>query len=131
MKRTLSRNGITILISSLLMSLLVFGALAQSGGRPTPTPEKKINIEDTIARRDGKNKVTLKPEFEAAKRSDNSAVARKKTVGTKQQPGGIGGSFDCSCTKANGSCKLIIAGNSVSCTAAAGDCGCDLQIITK
>ena len=131
MTLTLRLNVITILISSLLMSLMVFWAQAQSGGKPTPTPEKRINIEDTIARRDGKNKVTLKPEFEAAKRSDNSAVARKKSVGTKIQPGGIGGSFDCSCTKANGTCKLIIAGNSVTCTAASGDCACDLQIVTK
>ncbi|MGE0128715.1 MAG: hypothetical protein AB7U82_11605 [Blastocatellales bacterium] len=132
-KETLKNKKWAALLSlSLLLSLTVFWAQAQTAKKPTPTPtpEKKININDTVLRRDAKNKITLKPEFEAVKQSGNSAVARKKSVGTKQQPG-IGGTFDCSCTKNGGSCGLVISGNAVFCKSTSGDCGCDLQIVTK
>src|SRR5262245_9430396 len=132
-KETLkNKKWLALLSLSLLLCPMVFWAQAQPNRKPTPTPtpEKKININDTVLRREGKNKIILKPEFEAVKQSGNTAVARKKSVGTGKQLG-IGGTFDCSCTKDGGTCGLVIAGNSLTCRSTSGDCGCNLQVVTK
>ena len=109
---------------------MVFWTYAQTTKKPTPTPtpEKKIKIQDTIARREGKNKITFKSEFEAVKQSENSAVARKKSVGTKLQPG-VDGQIKCTCTSTeSGICFLTIQGSNASCT---GSCSCALSIVTN
>ena len=118
----------TLLMSGLLVGLMVCWAQAQTAKKttPTPTPEKKIKIADTIARREGKNKVVFKSEFEAVKQSDNSAVVRKKSVGTKTAPG-VEGKVRCFCEK-GGICVLTIKGTDASCT---GNCDCQLSIETK
>ena len=130
MKRTIHPKALTLLISSLLVCLVVFWAQAQDRKKPTPTPtptpEKKIRIADTIARREGKNKIIFKSEFEAVKQSDNSITVRRKSVGTKQVPG-VEGKIRCFCEK-GGICLLTISGTTASCT---GNCDCALSIDTQ
>jgi hypothetical protein len=134
MQPPLHPKVLTLCISGLLVCLVVYWAQAQTTKKPapTPTPEKTVTIEDTIARRIGKNQIVLKAEFDAVKQSDQSAaVARKKSVGTTTKPG-IEGSFDCSCRgTGTGSCGLVTTGNNLICQSTSGNCGCELTVITK
>ncbi len=140
MNRTFHPKALTLFISSLLVCLVVFWVQAQARKNstptptPTPTPEKKIRIEDTILRREGKNKIIFKSDFELAKQSDNSAVVRKKNVGTKTQPGGVVGQIVCDCvpdgSKTNGHCPLHMDGTTATCNPIGG-CSCVLSIETK
>lgn len=140
MKHTIHPKAVTLLISGLLVCLLVFWAQAQAKKKPTPTPtptptpEKKIRIEDAVERREGKNKIIFKSEFELAKQSENSAVLRKKNVGTKTQPGGVVGQVVCDCvpdgSNTNGHCPLHMNGTIATCDPIGG-CSCVLSIETK
>lgn len=130
MKRTIHSTVVTLLLSSLVLGGLVFWVQAQNRKpTPTPTPEKKIKIEETILRREGKNKIVLKPGFEAIKQADNSVVVRKKSVGTKTGLG-VEGKFRCDCTGGTGSgaCAISSNGDIAVCNRTSGTCDCALTI---
>ncbi|HEX4950773.1 MAG TPA: hypothetical protein VFZ34_29195 [Blastocatellia bacterium] len=127
MKRTFYYNAITLLTGSVLLCLVVFWTQAQAQKKttprptPTPTPEKKIKIADTILRREGKNKIILKPGFEAAKQADNSITVRRFTAGTKSGLG-VEGKFSCDCLGTKGTCNTFIQGPSLECSGSCDEC---------
>lgn len=129
MRHTVHRKVLPTLIGGGFVCLLV---QAQKKPTPTPTPEKKISIEETILRREGKNKVVLKPEFEAVKQG-TSVVVRKKGGTIKVKDGTVTGKIVCKCTPdgsgSGGLCELTAeSGLSVTCVAT-GSCTCELTVV--
>lgn len=136
MKHTINPKMLTILSSSLLLACLVFWGQAQTKKpTPTPTPEKKIQIEETVERREGDNKIVFKSQFEVVKRSNNSAVVRKKSTGTNSEARSIEvGEVQCNCTPipggGGGGCEFKVDFTTVTCRAFGG-CKCKISIVTK
>ena len=131
MKRTIHPKSLTLLISGVLLCGVVFWAQAQkkTTQKPTPTPEKKTKIEETILRREGKNKIVLKPEFEAVKQADNSVTVRRRNANVKAGLG-VEGKFRCDCISGTGSgaCSLTANGDIAVCNRTSGNCDCALTI---
>lgn len=130
MKRTIYPKVLTILVSGLLLGCAVIWVQAQnSKPTPTPTPEKKTKIEETVLRREGKNKIFLKPEFEAIKQADNSVTVRRRSANGKLGLG-VEGKFRCDCTggTGSGSCSISANGDIAVCNRTSGSCDCALTI---
>lgn len=133
MKRTVHLKVFSTLISGGLICLIVL--LVQAQKKPTPTPEKKIRIEDAVERRVSENKVVFKSGFDLTQTSGNAGeVSQKMTTAQNQPRRVIVGEIDCQCKlkpgTTSGNCRYSIENTTVTCTENGG-CACKLVLTSK